>query len=83
MDLFKGFHRKQNHNAKHRKYEKARKIVFQIYSVCLKSEAKQSVDDDVSVERINHLDVQTNTNGHFNVTIPENSSRHVDKIMER
>lgn len=81
MDLFKGFHRKQNHNAKHRKYEKARKNSFPDLFSMFKSEAKQSVDDDVSVERINHLDVQANTNGHFNVTIPENSSRHVDKIM--
>lgn len=81
MDLFKSFHRKQNHNAKHRKYEKARKNSFPDLFSMFKSEAKQSVDDDVSVERINHLDVQANTNGHFNVTIPENSSRHVDKIM--
>lgn len=81
MDLFKGFHKKQNHVVKHRDYENARTRSFPNLLSMFKSEDKKSLEDDISVERINHLNVQEGVNGHFNVTTPEKSSQPLGKIM--
>lgn len=83
MGIFNGFHRKQSSRApmEQHDYDIARKSSFSDLLSMFKSEKKKCLDTDIFVERINHLNVQSGKNSHFNVTVPDSSNTSLPQIM--
>lgn len=82
MDFFRSFRKNKSHHESSRKYSKARTNRFDSLFSMFKSEQRSSIEDDISVERINHLDAQASENSHFNIDVSGSGSRLLNIIMD-